>query len=224
MGLQSGHSGQPARSIVMPSNKRRTYARIARFYDFLDAPFEKGRYRAMRPVLFEGLSGRLLDAGVGTGRNIEYYPPGSEVTGIDLSPAMLERARARRDEVGRDVELVEMDARHTSFPDDHFDAVVATFLFCVLDYDDQLPALKELGRVCKPGGEIRLLEYCYSQDFRQRFVMRLWAPWVNWAYGARFDRDTERYVEDSGLTLKEKRFLYSDTVKLLVLTPPDGAA
>ena len=206
----------------MQSDKKRTYARIARFYDFLDGPFERKRYQSMRPVLFEGLSGRILDAGVGTGRNIEYYPSSSDVTGIDLSPAMLRRARKRRDAAGRAVELVEMDARNTAFPDDHFDAVVATFLFCVLDYKDQLPALKELGRVCRPGGEIRLLEYGYSQNPRQRFVMRLWAPWVNWAYGARFDRDTERYVEDAGLTLLKKTFLYTDTVKLLVLAPPDG--
>ncbi len=208
----------------MHSDKKRTYARIARFYDLLDGPFEKNRYRAMRPVLFEGLSGRILDAGVGTGRNIEFYPSGSDVTGIDLSPAMLRRARKRRDAAGRALELVEMDARNTAFPDDHFDAVVATFLFCVLDYKDQLPALKELGRVCRPGGEIRLLEYGYSQNLRQRFVMRLWAPWVHWAYGARFDRDTERYVEDAGLTLLHKTFLYTDTVKLLVLAPPDGPA
>ena len=206
----------------MQSDKKRTYARIARFYDFLDGPFERKRYQSMRPVLFEGLSGRILDAGVGTGRNVEYYPSSSDVTGIDLSPAMLRRARKRRDAAGRAVELVEMDARNTTFPDDHFDAVVATFLFCVLDYKDQLPALKELGRVCRPGGEIRLLEYGYSQNPRQRFVMRLWAPWVNWAYGARFDRDTERYVEDAGLTLQKKTFLYTDTVKLLVLAPPDG--
>ena len=224
MGLRSGPAVAVMQTSAMPSNKKRTYARIARFYDFLDGPFERKRYQAMRPVLFEELSGRLLDAGVGTGRNIEYYPDGSEVTGIDLSPAMLERARRRRDEAGRAAELLEMDARKTTFPDDHFDAVVATFLFCVLDYEDQLPALKELGRVCKPGGEIRLLEYGYSQDPRQRFVMRLWAPWVHWAYGARFDRDTERYVDEAGLTLADKRFLFSDTVKLLVLQAPDGSA
>ncbi len=223
MGLRSVPTVDTTRPSVMSKDKKRTYARIARFYDFLDGPFEKSRYRALRPRLFEGLSGRILDAGVGTGRNIDYYPQGSEVTGIDLSPAMLDRARRRRDDAGRAVELVEMDARNTTFPDDHFDAVVASFLFCVLDYDDQLPALKELGRVCKPGGEIRLLEYCYSEDPRQRFVMRLWAPWVHWAYGARFDRDTERYVEEAGLTLRHKEFVYGDTLKLLILAPPGGA-
>ena len=70
------------------------YQRIAPFYDFLDAPFERRRYQAIRPLMFAGLSGRILDAGIGTGRNIPFYPPGAEMIGVDLSPAMLERATA----------------------------------------------------------------------------------------------------------------------------------
>ena len=58
------------------------YQRIAPFYDLLDLPFEYGRYRRIRALLFEGLSGRLLDAGVGTGRNFPFYPPGASVVGI----------------------------------------------------------------------------------------------------------------------------------------------
>ena len=72
-----------------------TYERIARVYDLLDLPFEYGRYRRIRPLLFAGLSGRVLDAGVGTGRNMPFYPRGAEMVGIDLSPAMLARAERR---------------------------------------------------------------------------------------------------------------------------------
>ena len=200
-------------------SKKAKYQRIARVYDFFDRPFEFGRYQAMRPHLFAGTAGRILDAGVGTGRNIAFYPQGSEVTGIDLSPAMLGRARRRRAEAGREVALIEMDVLSTTFADNHFDAAVATFLFCVLDRDQQLPALKELARICKPDGEIRLLEYAYSADPRRRFVMRLWAPWVQWAYGARFDRNTESYVADAGLDIAEKRYLFEDVIKMLVLRP-----
>ncbi len=73
----------------MPGSSERSlraYQRIAPFYDLIDLPFELGRYRSIRPLLFEGLSGRLMDAGVGTGRNIAFYPSGSEGVGIDLSP------------------------------------------------------------------------------------------------------------------------------------------
>jgi len=86
------------------------YQRIAPFYDLLDLPFEQRRYRALRPLLFGGLSGRLLDAGVGTGRNFPFYPPGvSAVIGIDLSPRMLARAERRRDLSPIPIELRQMD-------------------------------------------------------------------------------------------------------------------
>jgi hypothetical protein len=55
------------------------YERIAPLYDLLDLPFEYSRYRKIRPLLFQGLKGRVLDAGIGTGRNIQFYPPEAQV-------------------------------------------------------------------------------------------------------------------------------------------------
>ena len=189
--------------------------------DLLDLASEYGRYRRIRPQLWAGLSGHLLDAGVGTGRNIAYYPRGTEVTGIDLSPGMLARAEKRRAHDGRDVELLEMDVRETPFADGHFDGIVSTFLFCVLDDAHQLPALKELARICRPGGEIRLLEYAYSAHPVRRFFMKvLWARLAYKLYGAKFDRNTEQYVDAAGLKLIEQRFVFKDIIKLLVLRRP----
>jgi ubiquinone/menaquinone biosynthesis C-methylase UbiE len=91
------------------------YQRIAPFYDLLDLPFEYSRYRKIRPMLFQGLGGRVLDAGVGTGRNIQFYPPRAEVVGIDFSPAMLARAEHRRLSLGADVDLRQMDVAHLEY-------------------------------------------------------------------------------------------------------------
>ncbi|MCP4384165.1 MAG: class I SAM-dependent methyltransferase [Hyphomicrobiales bacterium] len=193
------------------------YSRVARFYDLLDLPFEYWRYRPIRRLLFDGVGGAVLDAGVGTGRNMPFYPPSGEVVGIDLSPQMLAQAHKRKARLGVAVELREMDVRATDFPDEWFDFVIATFLFCVLEDEDQQPALSELRRICKPDGEIRLLEYTYSANPVKRFVMRLWAPWVRLIYGAAFDRHTERYVAAAGLELVEERFVFQDIIKLLVL-------
>ncbi|MFQ6017000.1 MAG: class I SAM-dependent methyltransferase [Kiloniellaceae bacterium] len=202
-----------------PTVSRERYERIAPFYDLLDLLFEYGRYRPLRPQLFHGISGSILDAGVGTGRNMPFYPDGGRVVGIDLSPAMLARARRRCGKLGKAVELMEMDVLQTAFPDRRFDAIVATFLFCVLEPNQQLPALRELARVCKPSGQIRLLEYTFSDHKLRRFVMRLWAPWVRWVYGAAFDRHTERYIPEAGLEIVEVRFLYKDIIKLIVARP-----
>jgi len=192
---------------------------VARLYDALDLPFEYFRYRRIRRALFHDVSGAALDAGVGTGRNMPYYPPGAKVVGIDLSPHMLSRAHRRRESLGVTVDLRQMDVADTDFPDGTFDYAVATFLFCVLDDEHQLPALRELRRITKPHGEIRIIEYAYSARPLKRFVMRLWAPWVRWLYGATFDRQTEQFAEAAGLELVEERFLFEDIIKLLVLRP-----
>ncbi len=193
------------------------YERIAPFYDLLDLPFERKRYTALRPLLFRDLSGELLDAGVGTGRNCAYYPPGAVVSGIDISPAMLARAHRRCPTVAAAGRLYRMDVTELKFPAGSFDAAVSTFLFCVLPDHLQTPALRELGRVVKPGGTIRLLEYVRPRGKMRRFISRLWQPWMAWAFGASFDRETEKYVPAAGLELVESRYVVDDLVKMLTL-------
>jgi ubiquinone/menaquinone biosynthesis C-methylase UbiE len=183
-------------------------------------PFEHSRYRRIRPLLFQGLSGRILDAGVGTGRNMAFYPAGSTVTGIDFSPAMLARAERRRAQASARVELRIMDVTCLAFPDASFDAAVASFLFCVLPEAQQVPALRELGRVVRPGGTIRLLEYVRPGSRLRRLSARLWEPWVAWAYGAGFDRHTAAHVPAAGLELVETRFVVADILQMLTIRNP----
>jgi ubiquinone/menaquinone biosynthesis C-methylase UbiE len=202
---------------------RQRYQRIAPLYDLLDLPFEYRRYRQLRPLLFAGMSGLILDAGVGTGRNLPFYPSGAKVTGIDLSAAMLARARQRLGQARAAVELREMDVTHLDFPDQHFDSAVATFLFCVLPDEKQTPALAEIKRVLKPGGILRLLEYTRPTDPFRRAVTKLWEPWVHWAYGAGFDRNTEQYIPAAGLQLADSRFVVGDLIKLMTVRKAGGA-
>ena len=203
----------------MTTNLER-YQRIARFYDFLDEPFERRRYRALRPMLFAGMSGRLLDAGVGTGRNCEFYPPEAVVSGIDNSPAMLERARTRCPTLADGNRLYQMDVTALDFAAGSFDAAVSSFLFCVLPNHQQAPALTELGRVVRPGGLIRLLEYVRPRGTLRRTMAYIWQPWIGWAYGASFDRNTEQYVAGAGLDLVESRYVVDDLVKMITVRTP----
>ena len=200
------------------------YQRIAPYYDLLDLPFERRRYRPIRPLLFAGLSGHILDAGVGTGRNFPFYPAGATVLGIDLSPAMLARAAGRRHLASAPVELRQMDVTALDLPAASFDAAVATFLFCVLPGELQVPALRELGRVVKPGGTIRLLEYVRPRGGMRRLMTRIWEPWIAWAYGASFDRGTEAHVPAAGLELTGSRFVFDDLIKLIAARVPALAA
>jgi ubiquinone/menaquinone biosynthesis C-methylase UbiE len=191
------------------------YQRIAPFYDLLDLPFEYGRYRRLRRLVFNNLSGRILDAGVGTGRNMEFYPQGAAVVGIDISPAMLARAARRQKKSSAKIELREMDVTRLDFPAGSFDAAVATFLFCVLPRELQLLALHELRRVVRGGGTVRLLDYVRPQRPLRRAIAGLWEPLIARAYGASFDRRTEKYMPEAGLELVAAEFVVADLVKLL---------
>lgn len=216
--LAPGGGGR-LRMRAMTTNLER-YQRIAAVYDLLDLPFEYGRYRKLRPLLFRGLSGRLLDAGVGTGRNFPYYPAHSQVVGIDLSPAMLARAARRSADAAAAVQLVQMDVTNLEFPDGSFDAAVATFLFCVLPDELQVAAMRELGRVVRPDGEIRILEYVRPRTKVRRAIAKLWESWIDWAYGASFDRRTEELARSASLEVVETKFVVRDLIKLLCLRAP----
>ncbi len=201
------------------SDKRplRTYERIAPLYDLVDLPFEHGRYRSLRPLLFSGLDGRILDAGVGTGRNIAFYPPGAQVFGIDLSPAMLKRAARRCSGSGATVRLMRMDLVELQFPDDFFDTAVASFVFCTMPAKARLAALQELRRVVKPTGRIRLLEYAPARTAFRRVLARVWQPWVGWAFGAKLDQDIERELPQASLILTSSRYV-TGAIKLIEAT------
>jgi ubiquinone/menaquinone biosynthesis C-methylase UbiE len=108
-----------------------------------------------------------------------------------------------------------MDVTKLDFPDGFFDAAVATFLFCTLPDELQVAGMRELGRVVKPGGIIRCLEYTRPSGGLRLAISRLWEPWVYWAYGATFDRQTERKAPEAGLQLFESRFVHDELIKLL---------
>jgi len=204
---------------MVPDSTSSRYSRIARAYDVLDLPFEYLRYRPLRRMLFAGLSGHILDAGVGTGRNMEFYPPGAEVTGIDVSRAMLARAEHRRARLGIKATLLERDIRDIGLPDHSFDAIVASFVFCVLPQEQHHAALSEFARLCKPGGEVRLLDYTRPGKPFRRALTRLWEPWIRWAYGASYDRDVEPALPEAGFAIVEARFVVDELIRFIRARP-----
>lgn len=194
----------------------RKYRLTARLYDILDWPWER-QYRRWRPRILGDLKGRVLETAVGTGRNLPHYPPGVEVHAVDLSEAMLSRARRRAVRARCPVTLRKADALHLQhLRDASFDWYVATFLYCVLPDELQPEALAEMARVLAPGGRFRLVELLYSSQPARRLVQRLLAPFVERVYGARFDRHTREHVRATpGIEITGTRWLKGDTVLLI---------
>lgn len=192
------------------------YNVTAHFYDILDLPWER-QYRKWRPQLIGDIRGAVLEAGVGTGRNLRYYHPSVDLTAIDLSPGMLERAKKRAGEAQCRVTLLREDVcTMESLPSGGFDWIVATFLCCVLPDELQPLAINQFARVLKPGGRFRLLEMIYSHIPAIRRRQDFFAPFVERVYGARFDRNTLHYVEQSGsLRVASTRYLKHDVYLLI---------
>lgn len=194
------------------------YDRIAPVYDTMEWVIERFVFEPWRQELWSRVpAGRVLEVGVGTGKNFPYHPPEARVIGIDLSEGMLSRARRRADALGIDVELRHMDAQHLAFADDSFDGAVATFVFCSVPFPIQ--GLRELGRVVRPGGDIWLLEHVRVDKPVIGPLMDGLNPVLVRMSGANINRQTVENVTRAGLNLISVENLKADLVKLIHAQP-----
>ena len=145
------------------------YDRIARIYDLMEYPVEVMFFSGLRRELCSSVSGKVLEVGIGTGKNLHYYPPGIELTGIDISSGMLRKAQIRVEEMRYRVDLMVMDVEDMSFPDQSFDCVVSTFVFCSVPRP--IKGLSEIKRVLKSDGRAVFLEHVRSEN---EFLGKSW--------------------------------------------------
>jgi phosphatidylethanolamine/phosphatidyl-N-methylethanolamine N-methyltransferase len=157
--------GTRALSVAAVENDfvERVYEKLSKVYDLIFGPtLHPGRVTALERMGIQP-NDRILEVGVGTGINTSMYPRNCQVTGVDLSSSMLEKARERVAREGlRNVRLLEMDAQNLTFADDSFDIVYAPYLVSVVP--DPVRVVREMRRVCKPGGKIIILNHFRSAN------------------------------------------------------------
>lgn len=173
-----------------------------RIYDPVIEPVERLGLGRLRRGTLRGLSGSVLELGIGTGRSLASYPDEvSTITGVDSDEAMLARAGRRTREAGVSVRLAAVPAEDLPFPDDTFDAVAAFLTLCTVR--DQAAALGEARRVLLPGGSLRLLEHVrVDREPIARLQGMLTPAWKEVAGGCHLDRRTLEEVCRAGFEVE----------------------
>ncbi len=197
---------------------RARYDRISPYYDHMELFLEKVVFSRWRRKVFEYLDGdSILEVGVGTGKNVDFYPVGKSITAIDFSGGMLRRARRRAKSKRVKVDLVDMDVQDLRFRNQSFDIIFGTFVFCSVP--DPVRGLQEIKRVCNKGGRIILLEHVRPGGALLGKIFDLLNPITVKFMGANINRNTVANVKEAGLKVLEEKNLFRDVVKLLVATP-----
>jgi ubiquinone/menaquinone biosynthesis C-methylase UbiE len=185
------------------SSHARSWDRVAGLYDLYTAPMEWMGGRARRRRALAPARGRLLEVGVGTGANLDLYPEGVDLTGIDISGEMIARAHRRAEKSGIPVRLEVADAERLPFPDASFDTVAATCVFCSVG--DPVQGLREVHRVTRPDGQVLLLEHVRPRNPLMGKLFDLVSPVVRRLFGPKINRRTEENVRAAGLEIVDVR-------------------
>lgn len=193
---------------------RKRYDRIAPYFEGMEAVMEGLFFRNWRKRLWSKVDGHhILEVGVGTGKNFDYYPKDARITAIDFSPQMLKQAERKRTRKNVVVELEEMDVQSLYFADNSFDTVICSFVFCSVP--SAVRGLKEAYRVCKPGGQVLLLEHVVSSNRAVAALMNLVNPIVLKLVGANINRDTVKNVKACAFTSVNVDDRSGDIIKLI---------
>ncbi|MFF8599685.1 class I SAM-dependent methyltransferase [Streptomyces sp. NPDC015232] len=162
--------------------------------------------------------GDVLEVAIGTGRNLEFYPDGVTLTGLDLSPAMLDLARQRAAALGRQVELHAGDAHHMPFPDASFDTVVCTLGLCSVP--DHRAVIADMHRLLRPGGQLVLLDHVGSHHKLIFFGQRLLEKSMLRQCGDYQTRRPLPLVQQAGFVIEYQKRLKAGVVERVVARKP----
>lgn len=196
-----GQRKDPATLDTETARVRGIYERLAPRYNKMISIWERLLFADARQWACGQATGDVLEIAIGTGRNLPWYPSDVTVTGIDLSPTMLDAARLKAKTLNRPVALQVADAQHLPFGSATFDTVVATLTLCSIP--DEALAVAEMARVLRPGGRLILVDHVASPATAVRGVQRLLDPLSVRLQGDHLLREPHLIVREAGLVIDE---------------------
>jgi ubiquinone/menaquinone biosynthesis C-methylase UbiE len=191
--------------------------RAAPNFDLMAGRGAEDRWRPAKRELFSHMQGKILFMALGTGLDIPTFPPGQNITALDISPKMLEVAQPRIAAYDGSIEAQVMDVHDMEFADDSFDQVFTSCTFCSVP--NPVDGLKQLKRVLKPGGELYMFEHTGSAYYPFKLMMDLMTL-VSRRVGPDMNRTTVANVRAAGFELREVNNLFMDVVKTIKAVKP----
>lgn len=191
---------------------KQKWDRASRLYDLMNAFGPERRWASAKRQLFARMRGRVLFVAVGTGLDIPLFPSHQTIVGIDISPRMLDKARARAAAYKGHLELTLADVQALDEPDASFDQAFTSCTFCSVP--DPVRGLREVRRVLKPGGELHMFEHTGSRYFPFNMMLHVLTP-LSRQTGPDLDRDTIANVRQAGFQVTGVERIFLDVVNVV---------
>lgn len=202
--------------IETEKNNVLKWDRAANSFDWMNSGVEL-RFGEQKREWFSRAMGKTLLVAVGTGLDLPYFTPGTDIIGVDISEKMLEKARGKIQKRGKRTKLVRADVQEFSFANNSLDTIVTSCTFCSVP--DPVKGLKELLRVLKPGGKMLMFEHVRSNIFWIGPMMDL-LNILTRRVGPELNRDTRSNIIKAGFHLTREVNAYLDVVKLFEAIKP----
>ena len=194
------------------NEKKKSYDGVAKFFDFFRAG-DMARWGPDQRILFKNLKGKVLYIGIGTGQEIVNFPPGLDITAVDMSYEMLKRSEQRVRNYKGKIHRCQMDAQTTAFADNKFDTILTVCVLCSVK--QPVICLEELRRVLKPDGELVMFEHVLSKNPVCALILKSMSYITEFLEGTYLDRDTVGNAERAGFKIHSHKNVYLDIVKAL---------
>ena len=198
---------------------REKYARLGERYEVLEKPLNRF-FCPLRKKAAGLVRGKVLEVGVGVGKMLPYYPPNVELHAVDAVPEMVGIARRKARELGLNTRFCVMDAERLEFPDESFDTVLSSFVFCTVP--DPERAMEEIHRVLKPGGRAIFLEHTKSDCRLLNWLfLKPLDLLLGWLLGDNTLRETHELVKRY-FEVEHEESHYRGVVRLIVARKSGG--
>ena len=196
---------------------QKKWDKAAPTFDFMAGKGPEVRWKPFKQRLFSNMDGKILFLALGTGLDIPTFPPGKDITAIDISPKMLEQARERIAGYDGTLHAEVMDVHEMPFAPESFDQVYTSCTFCSVP--DPVGGLKALYRVLKPRGKLFMFEHTGSRYYPFRYMLNAMTVLTE-RIGPAMNRKTVDNVRAAGFRITEVENIFLDVVKTIKAYKP----